>query len=103
LNPTLSATIKSTLRRYGAFSGQWQAILVIREGCLLMGLGVTLGLAGVIGVTRVLRGLLYGVTPLDGLTIASVVALVAAMALVAVGAPAWRSARVDPAVALKAE
>ena len=51
--------------------------LVIREGCLLTGLGAALGLAGAIAVTRALRGLLYGVTPLDGLTIASVVALVA--------------------------
>jgi putative ABC transport system permease protein len=77
--------------------------LVIREGCLLTGLGAALGLAGAIVVTRALRGLLYGVTPLDGLTFASVVALVAAVALVAVGWPAWRAARVDPTMALRAE
>jgi putative ABC transport system permease protein len=77
--------------------------LVIREGGLLTGLGVALGLAGAIVVARVLRGLLYGVTPVDGLTIASVVALVAAVALVAVGWPAWRAARVDPTTALRAE
>jgi putative ABC transport system permease protein len=77
--------------------------LVIREGCLLTGLGAALGLGGAIAVTRALRGLLYGVTPLDGLTIASVVALVGAVALVAVGWPAWRAASVDPATALRAE
>jgi putative ABC transport system permease protein len=77
--------------------------LVIREGCLLAGLGAALGLAGAIAGTRMLRGLLYGVTPLDSLTIASVVALVAGVALVAVGSPAWRAARVDPATALRAE
>jgi predicted permease len=77
--------------------------LVIREGCLLTGLGAALGLAGAIAVTRALRGLLYGVTPLDGLTIATVVGLVAAVALVAVGWPAWRAARIDPVTALRAE
>jgi putative ABC transport system permease protein len=77
--------------------------LVIREGCLLTGLGVGLGLAGAIAITAALRGLLYGVTPLDGLTIASVVTLVAAVAIVAIGWPAWRAARVDPTTALRAE
>lgn len=77
--------------------------LVIREGCLLTGLGAALGLAGAIAVTRALRGLLYGVTPLDGFTIASVVALIAAAALGAIGWPAWRAAHVDPATALRAE
>jgi putative ABC transport system permease protein len=77
--------------------------LVIGEGCLLTGAGSAVGLASAIAVTRMLRGLLYGVTPLDGVTIASVVALVAGVALVAVGWPAVRATRVDPAAALRAE
>jgi ABC-type antimicrobial peptide transport system permease subunit len=77
--------------------------LVIREGFLLTGLGTAFGLGGGMAVTRTLRALLYGVTPLDGLTIASVIALVAVVALVAVGCPAWRAARVDPTTALRAE
>jgi hypothetical protein len=77
--------------------------LVIREGCLLTGLGAALGLAGAIAAARALQELLYGVTPLDGLTLASVVALVGAVALIAVGWPAWRAARVDPTTALRAE
>ena len=77
--------------------------LVIREGTLLTGLGVAIGLAGAIAVTRGLRALLYGVTPLDGLTFAGVVGLIAMVAIVAVGIPAWRAARVDPTVALRAE
>jgi putative ABC transport system permease protein len=77
--------------------------LVFREGCLLTGLGVALGLAGGIAAARVLQGLLYGVTPLDGLTIASVVALVTVVTLVAVAWPAWRAAGVDPVTALRAE
>ena len=76
---------------------------MIREGCLLSTLGAAFGLAGAMAVTRVLRGLLFGVTPLDGLTIASVTALVAGVALVAVGVPAWRAARVDPVTALRTE
>jgi ABC-type antimicrobial peptide transport system permease subunit len=77
--------------------------IVIREGCQVTGLGAALGLVGAIAVTHALRGLLYGVTPLDGLTIASAAGLVAAVALVAVGWPAWCAARVDPATALRAK
>jgi predicted lysophospholipase L1 biosynthesis ABC-type transport system permease subunit len=77
--------------------------LVLREGCLLTGLGAALGLAGAIAVARVLQGLLYGVTPLDGLTMVSVVALVSVVAFVAVGWPAWRAARIDPTAALRVE
>jgi hypothetical protein len=77
--------------------------LVLGEGGVLAGLGTALGLAGAMAVTRTLRGLLYGVTPLDGVTIASVVALLGAVALAAVGVPAWRASRVDPTTALRAE
>jgi putative ABC transport system permease protein len=77
--------------------------LVVGEGVVLAGAGAAIGLAGALVVARALGGLLYGVTPLDGLTIASVVALVAAVALVSVGWPAWRAAHVDPVTALGAE
>lgn len=77
--------------------------LVIGEGFLITGLGAALGVAGAIAVMRTLRGLLYGVTPLDGITIASVVALLGAVSLVAIGWPAWRASRVDPTTALRAE
>jgi predicted permease len=77
--------------------------LVVREGGVLTGLGGAIGLAGAAGVTRALRGLLYGVTPLDGVTIGRVVVLVAAVAIVAVSRPAWRAARVDPVTALRGD
>jgi ABC-type antimicrobial peptide transport system permease subunit len=77
--------------------------LVVGEGLLLTGLGTALGLAGAIAVTRTLRGLLYGVTPLDAITIVGVVALLGVVAIVAIGWPAWRAARVDPTTALRAE
>jgi predicted permease len=77
--------------------------LVIREGGLLTGLGGAIGLAGAAGVTRLLRGLLYAVTPLDGVTIARVVVIVAVVAIVAVSRPAWRAARVDPVTTLRGD
>jgi putative ABC transport system permease protein len=77
--------------------------LVVGEGLLLTALGAALGLAGAVAVTRTLRGLLYGVTPLDGATIGGVVALLGAVALMAIAWPAWRASRVDPTTALRAE
>ena len=66
-------------------------------------MGVAIGLAGAIGVARALRELLYGVTPIDGVTIASVIILIAVVALVAVSRPAWRASRVDPVTALRGD
>lgn len=77
--------------------------LVAREGGVLTGLGAAIGLAGAAGVTRALRGLLYGVTPLDGATIGGAVVLVGAVAIVAVSRPAWRASRVDPMTALRGD
>src|SRR5438128_10605528 len=77
--------------------------LVAREGGVLTGLGGAIGLASAAAVTRALRGLLYGVTPLDGVTIASVIVLVAVVAIVAVSRPAWCAARVDPVIALRGD
>jgi putative ABC transport system permease protein len=77
--------------------------LVAYEGGVLAGVGGAIGLAGAVGVSRTLRGLLYGVTPLDGLTIASVVVLVVAVAFAAMSQPAWRAARINPAIALRGD
>lgn len=77
--------------------------VVVRESLLLAAAGLAAGLAGIAAVTGGIRGLLYGVQPLDGATLAGVGALVAIVALGAAGSPAWRAARIDPQKSLRSE
>jgi len=77
--------------------------LVIGEGWRLVLLGLGAGLAAALAATRVLRQLLFGVTPADPATFAVVAGLLAAVALLASYLPAQRATRVDPIVALKHE
>jgi putative ABC transport system permease protein len=86
----------------GAKRGEILA-LVLRQGLTLTGLGVALGLLGAAIATQALVGLLFGVSRLDPTTYLGVIALLAGVALLACGAPAWRAARVDPATPLRAE
>lgn len=75
--------------------------LVLRQGLALTGAGIAIGLAGAIVATRALRNLLYGVTPRDPLTLATVVVLLAIVAMLACYIPARRAARLDPVVTLR--
>jgi ABC-type antimicrobial peptide transport system permease subunit len=77
--------------------------LVLREGMRLAALGVALGLLGALGASRLVRGLLYGVSPLDPLAFSIVPLTLVAVAAVAVYLPARRAASVDPIRALKTE
>ena len=65
--------------------------------------GALLGLAGAAALTRVLRGLLFGVSPADPATFGAVAATLGAVALLASFVPALRAARIDPVEALRQE
>ena len=77
--------------------------LVIGQGMALVGVGLLLGLLGAFFATRVLGGLLYGVTATDPVTFILVPGLLALVALLANYVPARRAMRVDPQVALRQE
>ena len=77
--------------------------LVFRQGMSLAALGIGLGCAAAVGVTRYLSGWIYGVTPLDGTTFAACAALMLVVALCAVYFPVRRATSVDPVAALRTD
>jgi predicted permease len=77
--------------------------MVVRRGAVVVGLGLLLGAAGALLLTRVLRALLYGVTATDPATFLAMAGLLSAAALAACVVPARRAAAVDPAIALRVE
>jgi len=77
--------------------------LVVRQGMTLTGLGILIGLIGAAAATQAIVTLLFGVSRLDPITYLGVIALLAVVSAIASWVPAWRAARVDPAVTLRAE
>ena len=77
--------------------------LILRQGLVLTVVGAGLGLAGALGMTRLLAGMLYGVAPTDPLTFAAVSAVLLIVAGVASYIPARRASRLDPMAALRHE
>jgi putative ABC transport system permease protein len=77
--------------------------MVIRQAFALVTIGIVLGVAGALALTRVLSSLLYGVRPTDPATFIGVAALLAGVALLASYIPGRRATRVDPTEALRSE
>jgi putative ABC transport system permease protein len=77
--------------------------LVVRQAMTLTALGVAIGLAGAAAASPAIMAMLFAVSPLDPATYAGVVALLIAVSAIACSLPAWRAARVDPAITLRAE
>ncbi|HEV8234428.1 MAG TPA: ABC transporter permease [Gemmatimonadaceae bacterium] len=76
--------------------------MILKEGGLLVAIGLALGIAGAFFAAGVLRGLLFGVAPHDPTTFIGVALGMAAIGIGACWIPALRAARIDPAITMRA-
>jgi predicted permease len=77
--------------------------MMMSESARLAGVGIGVGLAGALMLTRLVGSLLFDVSPSDPIVYAGVVAVLGITALVAGAGPAWRASRIDPVRALRQE
>lgn len=77
--------------------------LVLRQSALLVAIGLLLGGALSLALTRGLRSVLIGVSPTDALTYGAAVAIVGGLAMRSSYLPAWRASRVEPAMVVRGD
>ena len=77
--------------------------LIVGHGMTLTAIGLAAGLAAAFAVTRLTRGLLFGVSPTDPLIFATIPIVLLAVAVLASAIPAWQATRVDPVASLRSE
>jgi predicted permease len=77
--------------------------IILAQGMILAGVGVALGLGGAAALSGVLGSLLFGVSPLDPMTLATVSLIFLGVAALASALPAMRAARTHPAIALRGD
>jgi putative ABC transport system permease protein len=104
----LSGSVTERMREIGVRSALGASrpnilALVVRQGMTLTALGVAIGLSGAVVASRALVTLLFGVSRLDPITYLGVIALLLGVSGIACWVPAWRAARVDPSITLRAE
>src|SRR4029077_8656179 len=77
--------------------------MMLWRGNQIVAAGLLIGLVGAVAMTRLLTTFLFEIRPTDGLTYASVAALLAAMSMLAIYLPARRSSKIEPLIALRAD
>lgn len=88
-----------------ALGAQWRDVLklVLKNGMLLVTIGLTIGLAGALALTRLMSTLLFEVSPTDPITFGAVALCLILATLLACYIPARRATKVDPLIALRYE
>ena len=99
----LTANAKIGIRMALGAQGADVLLLILKQGLTLMVIGLGLGLAGALLLTRLMSSVLYGVSATDVVTFVSVTALLGLVVLLACYLPARRATKVDPMVALRSE
>ena len=77
--------------------------LVLKQGITIAGIGIAVGVAGALALSRITQSLLYGVDPADPATFGTVVGVIAVVATAACLIPMRRATRVDPLTAIRAD